>query len=78
MGFGLLIYTVKHVVLLFGMLADLFTNCMLPAALSRDRRPCVRSISWSPIGMAPNYGYEFKGFGHMMRCYDNVHRLCSS
>ncbi|KAJ6376173.1 hypothetical protein OIU77_001023 [Salix suchowensis] len=35
---------------------DLFTNCMLPAALSRDRRPCVRSISWSPIGMAPNYG----------------------
>ncbi|CAK7324275.1 unnamed protein product [Dovyalis caffra] len=35
---------------------DLFTNCMLPIALSRDRRPWVRSISWSPIGMAPNYG----------------------
>lgn len=35
---------------------DLLTSCMLPAALSRDRRPCVRSISWSPIGMAPNYG----------------------
>ncbi|KAJ4835891.1 hypothetical protein Tsubulata_006149 [Turnera subulata] len=35
---------------------DLLTSCMLPTALSRDRRPCVRSISWSPIGMAPNYG----------------------
>uniref|UniRef100_A0A7N0TBW4 Transcription factor IIIC 90kDa subunit N-terminal domain-containing protein n=1 Tax=Kalanchoe fedtschenkoi TaxID=63787 RepID=A0A7N0TBW4_KALFE len=33
-------------------------NCgMLPVCLSRyTDRPCVRSVSWSPIGMAPNAG----------------------
>ncbi|GAV61134.1 WD40 domain-containing protein/TFIIIC_delta domain-containing protein/zf-TFIIIC domain-containing protein [Cephalotus follicularis] len=35
---------------------DLFTDCLLPTSLSRDRRPCVRSISWSHIGMAPSFG----------------------
>ncbi|XP_048230227.1 uncharacterized protein LOC8269545 isoform X3 [Ricinus communis] len=35
---------------------DLLTGCLLPTALSRDRRPCVRSISWSPLGMASNAG----------------------
>ncbi|KAJ9130947.1 hypothetical protein P3X46_033911 [Hevea brasiliensis] len=35
---------------------DLLAGCLLPNALSRDRRPCVRSISWSPLGMAPNFG----------------------
>ncbi|XP_011621037.1 uncharacterized protein LOC18427718 [Amborella trichopoda] len=35
---------------------DLFTSCLMHACLSRDVRPCVRSISWSPQGMAPNSG----------------------
>ncbi|KAJ8760793.1 hypothetical protein K2173_021831 [Erythroxylum novogranatense] len=35
---------------------DLLTGCLLPISLSRDRRPCARSISWSPIGMSPNSG----------------------
>ncbi|CAN1266262.1 hypothetical protein LINPERPRIM_LOCUS12483 [Linum perenne] len=35
---------------------DLLSGDLLPAALSRDRRPCVRSIAWSPLGMSPNYG----------------------
>ncbi|XP_023742787.1 uncharacterized protein LOC111890943 [Lactuca sativa] len=35
---------------------DLLSGCMLPICLSRDIRPCVRSISWSPLGLAPNSG----------------------
>ncbi|XP_065623892.1 uncharacterized protein LOC112022496 [Quercus suber] len=35
---------------------DLFSGCLLPNCLSRDRQPCVRSVSWSPLGMAPNSG----------------------
>ncbi|KAI3668899.1 hypothetical protein L6452_40116 [Arctium lappa] len=35
---------------------DLLSDCMLPTCLSRDFRPCVRSISWSPLGLAPNAG----------------------
>ncbi|KAL7254393.1 hypothetical protein ACSBR1_008731 [Camellia fascicularis] len=35
---------------------DLLSGCLLPTCLSRDPRPCVRSISWSPIGFAPNSG----------------------
>ncbi|XP_059300256.1 uncharacterized protein LOC132052640 [Lycium ferocissimum] len=45
---------------------DLLSGCMLHIALARDssaqekqyreNRPCVRSISWSPIGFAPNSG----------------------
>ncbi|KAF9602272.1 hypothetical protein IFM89_026360 [Coptis chinensis] len=35
---------------------DLLDGCMLPTCLSRDTSPCVRSISWSPIGLAPNSG----------------------
>ncbi|CAM8999952.1 unnamed protein product [Rhodiola kirilowii] len=36
---------------------DLSSPGMLPIYLSRyTDRPCVRSISWSPIGMAPNSG----------------------
>ncbi|XP_077248426.1 transducin/WD40 repeat-like superfamily protein isoform X2 [Tasmannia lanceolata] len=35
---------------------DLFTACLMPTCLSRDTRPCVRSISWSPPGVAPNSG----------------------
>lgn len=35
---------------------DLLSPCMLPTCLSRDIRPCVRSISWSPLGFAPNAG----------------------
>ncbi|KAF3662106.1 hypothetical protein FXO38_11359 [Capsicum annuum] len=45
---------------------DLLSGCMLHIALSRDsspqeklnreNRPCVRSISWSPIGVASNSG----------------------
>ncbi|XP_019182143.1 PREDICTED: uncharacterized protein LOC109177286 [Ipomoea nil] len=33
---------------------DLLSGCLLPTCVSRDIRPCVRSISWSPIGFAPN------------------------
>ncbi|KAL4562973.1 hypothetical protein LXL04_027004 [Taraxacum kok-saghyz] len=35
---------------------DLLSGSMLPICLSRDIRPCVRSISWSPLGLAPNSG----------------------
>ncbi|XVF12758.1 hypothetical protein REPUB_Repub08aG0147000 [Reevesia pubescens] len=35
---------------------DLASGCLLPTTLSRDPRPCVRSISWSNLGMAPNSG----------------------
>ncbi|KAK1571297.1 hypothetical protein Q3G72_014717 [Acer saccharum] len=35
---------------------DLLSNCLLSTCLNRDRRPFVRSVSWSPIGMAPNAG----------------------
>lgn len=35
---------------------DLLTGCMLPISFHRDIGPCVRSISWSPIGLAPNAG----------------------
>ncbi|XVF53296.1 hypothetical protein PTKIN_Ptkin05aG0087900 [Pterospermum kingtungense] len=35
---------------------DLLSGCLLPTALSRDPRPCVRSVSWSNLGMAPNSG----------------------
>ncbi|KAI3806272.1 hypothetical protein L1987_22171 [Smallanthus sonchifolius] len=34
----------------------LASGCMLPTCLSRDVRPCVHSISWSPLGLAPNAG----------------------
>ncbi|EXB78396.1 hypothetical protein L484_003258 [Morus notabilis] len=36
--------------------ADLLSASLLPTCLSRDTRPCVRSISWSPLGLAPNSG----------------------
>ncbi|KAF5207902.1 Transducin/WD40 repeat-like superfamily protein [Thalictrum thalictroides] len=35
---------------------DLATECLLPTFLSRDTRPCARSIAWSPLGLAPNSG----------------------
>ncbi|KAH9780346.1 WD REPEATS REGION domain-containing protein [Citrus sinensis] len=35
---------------------ELLSDCLLSTSLNRDRRPSVRSISWSPIGMAPNSG----------------------
>ncbi|KAJ0958053.1 putative transcription factor WD40-like family [Helianthus annuus] len=35
---------------------DLDSGCMFPTCLSREARPCVRSISWSPLGFAPNAG----------------------
>ncbi|KAK6262568.1 hypothetical protein QUC31_008384 [Theobroma cacao] len=35
---------------------DLLSGCLLPTTLSREPRPCVRSISWSNLGMAPNSG----------------------
>ncbi|KAJ4952327.1 hypothetical protein NE237_029159 [Protea cynaroides] len=35
---------------------DLLTGCLIPTILSRDTRPCVRSISWSHPGLAPNSG----------------------
>ncbi|GMI76518.1 hypothetical protein like AT3G49400 [Hibiscus trionum] len=34
---------------------DLASGCLLPTTLSRDPRS-VRSISWSNLGMAPNFG----------------------
>ncbi|XAR52152.1 hypothetical protein NMG60_11020075, partial [Bertholletia excelsa] len=34
----------------------LLSGCLLSACLSRDLRPCVRSISWSPVGFAPHAG----------------------
>ncbi|GFP88756.1 hypothetical protein PHJA_001019300 [Phtheirospermum japonicum] len=35
---------------------DLLNGCLLPCILSWDNRPCVRSISWSPVGLANNAG----------------------
>ncbi|KAI3974980.1 hypothetical protein MKX01_005091, partial [Papaver californicum] len=35
---------------------ELVTSCLLPTCLSRDARPCVRSLSWSRLGLAPNSG----------------------
>ncbi|XP_043695577.1 uncharacterized protein LOC122646148 isoform X2 [Telopea speciosissima] len=35
---------------------DLLTGCLMPTILSRDTHPCVRSISWSHPGLAPNSG----------------------
>ncbi|KAG0462447.1 hypothetical protein HPP92_020923 [Vanilla planifolia] len=35
---------------------DLLSPCLQPTCLSRDARPCARSISWSPLGIAPNSG----------------------
>ncbi|XP_020592289.1 uncharacterized protein LOC110032859 isoform X2 [Phalaenopsis equestris] len=36
--------------------SDLLTPCLQPICLSKDTRPCARSISWSPPGLAPNSG----------------------
>ncbi|KAI5657533.1 hypothetical protein M9H77_26326 [Catharanthus roseus] len=35
---------------------DILSPCMLPISLTREIKPCARSISWSPIGFAPNGG----------------------
>ncbi|XP_010253730.1 PREDICTED: uncharacterized protein LOC104594717 isoform X2 [Nelumbo nucifera] len=35
---------------------DLLSGCLAPTYLARETRPCVRSISWSPLGLAPNSG----------------------
>ncbi|KAL9831780.1 putative transcription factor WD40-like family [Arabidopsis thaliana] len=35
---------------------DLLTGGLLPSSLKRERSPCVRSLSWSEIGMSPNHG----------------------
>ncbi|XP_060963598.1 uncharacterized protein LOC133033061 isoform X1 [Cannabis sativa] len=35
---------------------DLLSDTLLPTSISRDIRPCVRSISWSPLGLSPNSG----------------------
>ncbi|OMO97783.1 hypothetical protein COLO4_14362 [Corchorus olitorius] len=35
---------------------DLLSGTLLPTTLSREPRVCVRSISWSNLGMAPNAG----------------------
>ncbi|XP_065001685.1 uncharacterized protein LOC135634895 isoform X3 [Musa acuminata AAA Group] len=35
---------------------DLLTPCLMPTCLSRDTRPCARSISWSQPGFASNSG----------------------
>ncbi|CAL5189916.1 unnamed protein product [Lathyrus oleraceus] len=35
---------------------DLLSGGLLPTALYRDDKPVVRSISWSPLGMASNSG----------------------
>ncbi|CAN6480461.1 unnamed protein product [Victoria cruziana] len=35
---------------------DLLAPCLLPTCLTRDTRPCVRSMSWSHQGLAPNSG----------------------
>ncbi|KAL1203280.1 hypothetical protein V5N11_031874 [Cardamine amara subsp. amara] len=35
---------------------DLLTGVLLPSSLKRERHPCVRSLSWSDIGMSPNHG----------------------
>ncbi|KAK9066716.1 hypothetical protein SSX86_014039 [Deinandra increscens subsp. villosa] len=39
-----------------GEFLDLASGCMLSRCLSHEVRPCVRSISWSPLGLAPNAG----------------------
>ncbi|ESQ45600.1 hypothetical protein EUTSA_v10010115mg [Eutrema salsugineum] len=48
------------IILSFGLhssaLADLLTGGLLPSSLKRERGPCVRSLSWSEIGMSPNHG----------------------
>ncbi|KAL8551076.1 hypothetical protein ACS0TY_000236 [Phlomoides rotata] len=36
--------------------ADLLNGCLLRYHLARDNRPCVRSMSWSPVGLANNAG----------------------
>ncbi|KAG6389037.1 hypothetical protein SASPL_150496 [Salvia splendens] len=36
--------------------ADLLNECLLPYHLSRETRPCVRLISWSPAGLAKDAG----------------------
>ncbi|XP_076942904.1 uncharacterized protein LOC143612937 [Bidens hawaiensis] len=35
---------------------DLAAGCMLPTCLSHDVHAVIRSISWSPLGLAPNAG----------------------
>ncbi|KAI4325969.1 hypothetical protein MLD38_031327 [Melastoma candidum] len=35
---------------------ELPSRTLFPISLSRDCDPCIRSISWSPLGMASNYG----------------------
>ncbi|KAL3838023.1 hypothetical protein ACJIZ3_022614 [Penstemon smallii] len=45
-----------HVGLIDSGGADLLSGCLLPFELSRDTRPCARSISWSPAGLANNVG----------------------
>ncbi|CAN8254842.1 unnamed protein product [Cochlearia groenlandica] len=35
---------------------DLLSGVLLPSSLKKERDPCVRSISWSEIGMSQNYG----------------------
>ncbi|KAI4338038.1 hypothetical protein L6164_016393 [Bauhinia variegata] len=35
---------------------DILSGCLLPICLSRDDQCVVRSISWSPLGMASNSG----------------------
>ncbi|KAF8379920.1 hypothetical protein HHK36_027385 [Tetracentron sinense] len=35
---------------------DLLAGCLMPTCLSRELRPCARSISWSQPGFAPNSG----------------------
>jgi hypothetical protein len=38
------------------VIVDLLTGGLLPSSLKRERSPCVRSLSWSEIGMSPNHG----------------------
>ncbi|XP_073016779.1 uncharacterized protein [Primulina eburnea] len=35
---------------------DFLSGCLLPMHVSRDTRPCVRLISWSPADLASNVG----------------------
>ncbi|KAI9097638.1 hypothetical protein K1719_025409 [Acacia pycnantha] len=35
---------------------DLLSGCLLPICLARDDKTVVRSLSWSPLGMAANAG----------------------
>ncbi|XP_013608973.1 PREDICTED: uncharacterized protein LOC106315713 [Brassica oleracea var. oleracea] len=35
---------------------DLLSGGLLPSSLKRERHPCVRSLSWSDLGMSQNYG----------------------